>query len=83
MKVVAVIPARYQSSRFPGKPLADICGKPMVWWVYQEAKKVEYFDVVYVAADDNQMFKSVALEFYGDYKLIWLPSVLNTAREVA
>ena len=33
MKIVAVIPARYQSSRFPGKPLIDINGKPMVWWV--------------------------------------------------
>ncbi|WP_438816363.1 cytidylyltransferase domain-containing protein, partial [Treponema endosymbiont of Eucomonympha sp.] len=40
MKVVGVIPARYASSRFPGKPLVDICGKPMVWWVYQQVKKV-------------------------------------------
>lgn len=31
MKVIAIIPARYSSSRFPGKPLADICGKPMIW----------------------------------------------------
>lgn len=53
MKVVAVIPARYQSSRFPGKPLADICGKPMVWWVYQEAKKVKYFDKVIIATESN------------------------------
>lgn len=53
MKVVAVIPSRYKSSRFPGKPLADICGKPMVWWVYQEAKKVEYFDQVIVATESE------------------------------
>lgn len=47
MDIVAVIPARYHSSRFPGKPLADINGKPMIWWVYQEAKKVrEYRDVI-------------------------------------
>lgn len=53
MKIVAVIPARYDSSRFPGKPLADICGKPMIWWVYQEAKKVtEYADVI-VATDSK------------------------------
>ena len=52
MKVVGVIPARYQSSRFPGKPLADLCGKPMIWWVYQQCRKVEEFDKVYVATDD-------------------------------
>ena len=34
MKIVAIIPARYQSSRFPGKPLADLCGKPMIWFGY-------------------------------------------------
>ncbi len=56
MKIVAVIPARYKSSRFPGKPLADICGKPMIWWVYQEAKKVEEFSAVYVATDDEKIF---------------------------
>ena len=49
MKIVAVIPARYKSTRFPGKPLIDINGKPMVWWVYNEAKKVEDFDDVIVA----------------------------------
>lgn len=55
MKIVAVIPARYQSSRFPGKPLADICGKPMVWWVYNQVKKVEEIDEVYVATDDERI----------------------------
>ena len=39
MNIVGVIPARYQSTRFPGKPLADICGKPMIWWVYNQVKK--------------------------------------------
>lgn len=53
MKIVAVIPARYQSSRFPGKPLMDICGKPMVWWVYNEAKKVEAYDDVIVATESQ------------------------------
>ena len=56
MKIIGVIPARYQSSRFPGKPLADICGKPMIWWVYQQCKKVDDFDDVYVATDDEQIF---------------------------
>ncbi len=56
MKIVAVIPARYKSTRFPGKPLADICGKPMIWWVYKEAKKVQDFTEVYVATDDKRIF---------------------------
>lgn len=55
MKVIGVIPARYASSRFPGKPLADICGKPMIWWVYQQAKKVPELDSVVVATDDERI----------------------------
>ena len=55
MKIIGVIPARYASSRFPGKPLADICGKPMIWWVYQQCKKVEDFDEVYIATDDQRI----------------------------
>lgn len=53
MKIVAVIPARYESSRFPGKPLADICGKPMVQWVYDEAEKAGCFDRVIVATESE------------------------------
>ena len=56
MKIIGVIPARYKSSRFPGKPLANICGRPMVWWVYQQCKKVKDFKEVYVATDDQQIF---------------------------
>lgn len=56
MKIVAVIPARYKSTRFPGKPLSDICGKPMVWWVYQNCCKVSEFDEVYVATDDERIY---------------------------
>ena len=56
MKIIGVIPARYKSSRFPGKPLADICGKPMIWWVYQQCMKVEDFDEIYIATDDNKIF---------------------------
>lgn len=55
MKIVAVIPARFQSSRFPGKPLADICGKPMIWWVYQQAKKVKEFETILVATDSKEI----------------------------
>lgn len=52
MSVIGVIPARYESSRFPGKPLADLCGKPMIWWVYNQVKKVQEINEVYVATDD-------------------------------
>lgn len=57
MKIICVIPARYKSSRFPGKPLADICGKPMIWWVYQQCRKVEDFSEVYVATDNQQIYE--------------------------
>ena len=43
MKVVGIIPARYNSSRFKGKALADICGKPMIQHVYEQAKKQGYW----------------------------------------
>lgn len=54
-KAIAVIPSRYQSSRFPGKPLVDICEKPMLWWVYNKAKKVASLDDVIVATDDERI----------------------------
>ena len=56
MKIIGVIPARYESSRFQGKPLADICGKPMIWWVYQHASQVKLFNELYVATDDQRIF---------------------------
>ncbi len=55
MKIIGVIPARYASTRFPGKPLADICGKPMIWWVYNQVMKVKEFHDVYVATDDERI----------------------------
>ena len=55
MKIVGIIPSRYKSSRFPGKALADIKGKPMIWWVYQQAIKVKDFYDVYVATDDKRI----------------------------
>ncbi|MBT5398902.1 NTP transferase domain-containing protein, partial [bacterium] len=55
MKIVGIIPARYKSTRFPGKPLADICGKPMIWHVYQRAIKAKLLDEVYIATDDKRI----------------------------
>lgn len=63
MKIVAIIPARYGSTRFPGKPLADICGKPMLWWVYNRVSKISVFDEVFCAVDDTRI--SDMCEKYG------------------
>jgi len=58
VKIIGVIPARYASSRFPGKPLAHICGKPMIWWVYQQAFKVKELERIYIATDDGRIAKT-------------------------
>ena len=71
MKTIAVIPARYQSSRLPGKPLADILGKPMIWWVYQEAKKCPKLADVVVACDDERI--AAACREYGMNYLMTSP----------
>jgi len=52
-----IIPARYASERFPGKPLADLNGKPLIQHVYEQAKKVH--DHVYVATDDGRIMDAV------------------------
>ena len=55
MKVVAVIPARYASTRFPGKPIAPILGRPMIQWVWERARLVPGLDRVLVATDDERI----------------------------
>lgn len=59
MKVVAVIPARYASTRLEGKTLVDIAGKPMVQHVYERAKKANLVQDVIVATDDKRIFDAV------------------------
>jgi 3-deoxy-manno-octulosonate cytidylyltransferase (CMP-KDO synthetase) len=59
MKVIGVIPARYGSTRLEGKPLMDICGKPMVQLVYEAAQKAHLLDQVYVATDDTRIVEAV------------------------
>ena len=59
MKILGIIPARYNSSRFSGKPLADILGKSMIQRVYEQAKKCELLSSVFVATDDDRIFSHV------------------------
>jgi 3-deoxy-manno-octulosonate cytidylyltransferase (CMP-KDO synthetase) len=59
MKVVAIIPARYGSTRLPGKPLAIIGGKPMIQHVYENAAKARGLESVIVATDDRRVEEAV------------------------
>jgi 3-deoxy-manno-octulosonate cytidylyltransferase (CMP-KDO synthetase) len=78
MKIIGIIPARYASSRFPGKPLADIHGKPMIWWVYSHCKEVSCFDEVYIATDSHKI-ESVCIDFGA--KVVMTSSKHDTATE--
>lgn len=55
MRILGIIPARYASTRFPGKPLADVNGKSMIQRVYEQAKKCKSLSEVVVATDDKQI----------------------------
>ena len=59
MKVIGVIPARLNSTRFPGKVLADLWGKPIIQYVYERTKKAKRLDEVLIATDDEKVFKAV------------------------
>ena len=79
MKVLAIIPSRYGSSRFEGKPLARILGRPMIQWVYERVKQsdMELADVV-VATDDRRIHDAV-FEFGG--KAVMTSSNLRTGSD--
>ena len=59
MSVVAIIPARFGSTRLPGKPLAQIGGRPMIQHVYESAAKAKVLDRVIVATDDRRIEAAV------------------------
>ena len=64
MKAIGVIPARFESSRFPGKVLADIHGKPLIQYVYEQALKSSALEDLLIATDDERVLKAVQ-EFGG------------------
>lgn len=71
MRTLAVIPARYASTRLPGKPLLDICGKPMIQRVYEAAQKASLVDTVLVATDDARIIQAV--EAFGGRAILTSP----------
>ena len=60
MKVIAIIPARYGSTRFEGKPLAPILGKPMIQWVYEGVSQSKLINQVIVATDDQRIVEALS-----------------------
>ena len=68
MRILGIIPARYNSGRFPGKPLADIGGKSMIQRVYEQSEKCKLLSTVFVATDDDRIFERV-MEFGGQVKM--------------
>ncbi len=58
-KILGVIPARYGSTRIPAKLLADICGRPLVYYTYEAVRKASVLDTILVATDDRRIFDAV------------------------
>src|SRR5256885_17166321 len=69
-KVVVVIPARFGSTRLPGKPLVSLAGKPLIQRVYERAKLAKRADRVFVATDDERIVKAVE-GFGGGSRMMW------------
>lgn len=78
MKTYGIIPSRFGSSRFPGKPLAMLAGKPLVAWVVEAVKRAKSLDEVLVATDDERIVKAV--EAYGG-RAVMTPSDLPSGTD--
>jgi 3-deoxy-manno-octulosonate cytidylyltransferase (CMP-KDO synthetase) len=70
-----IIPARYASTRFPGKPLADILGKPMFWHVFQRASQCPDLKAVWLATDDQRIAAAA--------KALEVPTLMTAANHVS
>ncbi|MDW7679884.1 MAG: 3-deoxy-manno-octulosonate cytidylyltransferase [bacterium] len=81
MTAVGIIPACYASQRFPGKPLADILGKPMIQWVYEQASATKRLRQVLVATDDERIYQTVAT-FGGNVEMT-SPAAANGTERIA
>ena len=68
MRIIGIIPARYGSTRLEGKPLKDICGKPMIQLVYEAAQGAKLLNEVYVATDDARIVAAVE-QFGGNVRM--------------
>ena len=77
--IIIVIPARYESSRFPGKPLALLANKPIIQHVYEQAIRVAKVDQVIVATDDSRIQHAVE-EFGGVAQMVTVPCRTGTDR---
>ena len=78
MRTLGIIPSRYGSSRFPGKPLAPLCGKPLVAWVAEAARRAASLDEVVVATDDERI--AAAAEAHGA-RAVMTPSDLPSGTD--
>ena len=78
MKTLGIIPSRYGSSRFPGKPLHLLAGKPLVAWVVEAVKKAKTLDDVIVATDDDRIV--AAVEAHGG-RAVMTPSELPSGTD--
>jgi len=81
MHCIGVIPARYHSSRFPGKPLADIAGSPMIQWVYERASDAKSLEQVIVATDHEEIRSAV--ETFGGEAVMTSPDHSSGTDRVA
>lgn len=81
LKMTAIIPSRYGSSRFKGKPLASVAGKPMIQRVYEQAVAAENIDTVIVATDDERIFRAV--EQFGGRAVMTDPALRSGTDRVA
>ena len=81
MKIIGIIPARWGSTRFEGKVLANIAGKPMLQHVYERAKQAKLLDGVLIACDDERIFK--ACEKFGARAVLTSSSHLSGTDRIA
>ncbi len=81
MRTLAVLPSRYAASRFPGKPLALIGGRPMIRWVWEAARQAEGVDRVVVATDDERIRSTV--EGFGGEAILTDPALPSGTDRVA